>query len=405
MKATTMFAMFALVLAALALAAVPATDAAVDDEFAVNGISYQVVSEDAVAVIGADASVKDLALPDKVKFGGESYDVSAIADKAFMNNAAIRTADLGAVSKIGMKAFAQCPSLTTVTALNVSTVGAYAFYGDARLAVVDIEGPAKAVIGAGAFTKCPGIYQLTLPAKLAKVGDSAFSALTFVDADGEKIDKTASALKGKTFLGRDAKLTPVDLVVGGLGYRLVSDCEYEVCAVAPGVTVVSVIDPFEADGEFYDVVSIAKGVFKNNTEITAAFLGPVEDVGDYAFYNCSALVTLDMPCVKTVGFKAFANCGQLVSDTYSTHTVYRWEPVRDNGDEPMRGGFGGYEWKLVKKTVTTKTVSFGSGPIEQVGAYAFWGCESATTVNLAFGAEIGSYAFHHSNIKVNYVEF
>jgi hypothetical protein len=409
-----MIATLALVLAAVALVALPSADAAVDDEFTADGLNYRVISEDAVSVTGAADSVSSLVIPKTVDYRGATYRVTAIADKAFMGTS-VKTADLGSVYMIGMKAFAQCGSLTSVTAKAANSVGAYAFYDDSSLAVVDLGGKAKAAIGTCAFAKCTSIYQVSLPATIAKLGDKAFSATTFVGDDGKKIDKTAENLQGKIFFGT-GKLAPVDLAVEGLAYKLVSDFEYEVCACAPGLVNAVVIDPFEVGDDLYDVVSIAPGVFKNNTTLVSASLGPVTKVGDYAFYGCKNLRNVDMPCVKEIGFKGFSNCPKLLSDSYYTYDkiIMKNVPTQNNnqgGGEPeiIKGDARGvaksatrdtssFEIEYVVVHVTVKTVSFGAESIQKVGAFAFYNCTNVTSIDLAPNAVVGSCAFYYSGL-------
>ncbi len=410
MKATTMIATIVLALAALALVAVPAADAAEGDTFVSGGLTYQVDSEDAVSVVGTDKAVARLIIPETVANDGVTYNVTKIADKAFMGSANMKTADLGAVYSIGMKAFANCYALTEVVGENVSIIGAYAFYDDSKLCVVDFEGQARGAIGAGAFTKCTAVNQLTLPSNLVRVEDNAFSAFRFVDGDGNVIDKTADALKGKAYIGSAKKLVQVDFAANRLGYRLLPDYSYpalEVCACLPGITKVVVLEPFEVDDDLVDVVSVADGLFKGMTSITYADLGTVEKVGDYAFYGCTGLTGVSMLCVKSIGFKAFANCSSLASDTPSTYTYAISKIVPASPSDPDGFWFGCcfVKVKTTSGTHVVRTVSFGAEGIEEVGAYAFYGCTAATTIDLSPGATVGAHAFAHSNIKVVHTEW
>ena len=75
----------------------------------------------------------------------------------------------------------------------------------------------------------------------------------------------------------------------------------------------------------------------------------VTSIGDYAFYNCSALTTLDFPAVKSIGIYAFAFCSALT------------------------------------------TLDFPA--VTSIGDYAFNNCSALTTLDFPAVTRIGIYAF------------
>ncbi|GHV55980.1 hypothetical protein FACS1894216_19400 [Synergistales bacterium] len=63
----------------------------------------------------------------------------------------------------------------------------------------------------------------------------------------------------------------------------------------------------------------------NNTSITSLNAPYVETVGDYAFYNCSALVRADLPRATSIGQVAFMNCASLPDVNLPSATIIRNE--------------------------------------------------------------------------------
>ena len=88
-----------------------------------------------VAVSGISSKKKTAAvIPDKVKIGGYTYNVTAIKANAFKNNKKLKKVTIGKnVTSIGKNAFAKCKNLKTVlvktSKLKASKVGAGAFKG------------------------------------------------------------------------------------------------------------------------------------------------------------------------------------------------------------------------------------------------------------------------------------
>ena len=74
-------------------------------------------------------------------------------------------------------------------------------------------------------------------------------------------------------------------------------------------------------------------------------------IGIYAFYDCSALTSVDFPSVTSIGTYAFYNCSKLTSVDFPALT--------------------------------------------SIGTYAFFYCSELTSVDFPALTSIGSYAFHY----------
>ena len=95
-------------------------------------------------------------VPDTVKIGGITYDVTSVADGAFKNNAHITSVTIGDnVTKIGAKAFSGCKNLKKgQLGTEIKNIGARAFY------------------------QCKKLSQITIPSNVSKIGKQAFASCT-----------------------------------------------------------------------------------------------------------------------------------------------------------------------------------------------------------------------------------
>ena len=100
-----------------------------------------------------------------------------------------------------------------------------------------------------------------------------------------------------------------------------------------------------------------------------------DKIGDYAFYNCSRLTSLNLPDgITEIGENAFAHCSGLTSLTLPVGIT----------------SIGEYAF-IYCSGLTNLTIPAG---ITEIGGYTFEGCSGLTSLNLPAGiTEIGSFAF------------
>ena len=126
-------------------------------------------------------AVKTAVVPSKIKAGGISFTVTAIANKAFLNKKKLTKVTIGSnVTAIGDSAFSGCKKLKTVTiGKNVASIGAKAFYQCASLTKLTIPSKVKK-IGKQSFDGCKKLKNITIKTKkLTKksVGSKAFRGI------------------------------------------------------------------------------------------------------------------------------------------------------------------------------------------------------------------------------------
>ena len=220
-----------------------------------HGITFECHSDGTASVVRSKnifLKVKDVVIPSKVKYKGETYSVTEIGDNAFYNFDSLTSIEIpDSVTKIGDGAFSLCSGLTS------------------------IEIPASVTeIGEGAFSHC-GLTSIEIPASVTKIGDSgAFghcSGLTSI-----KISDGVTEIWDSAFNGCDS-LTSIE--------------------IPDGVTKIG-------DGAFYSCSSLT------SVEIPEG----VTKIGKSAFNNCGRLTSVELPAsVTEIGEDAFGSCSGLAS--------------------------------------------------------------------------------------------
>ncbi len=144
-----LFSAIGLLMTAFAASATP---------FEVNGIYYDVISGNNVAVVGHPdgvyQSVNNANIPATVEFEGTQYNVKEIADEAFMNAQLQMLSIPASMTRIGRKAF---------------------MYSSLSMASLQAAGDEPLTIADSAFMNCRYLYSVTLPERLQAIGNSAFN--------------------------------------------------------------------------------------------------------------------------------------------------------------------------------------------------------------------------------------
>ena len=157
---------------------------------------------------------------------------------------------------------------------------------------------------------------------------------------------------------------------------------------------------------------------------------PVTAIGENAFANCSALITVSMPSVEVIGNGAFADCAILKraymptvttigdgafsgSDSvmiYAPLNSYAHEYAESNSISYFEaddfGNQGDYVYYVSNSEATivdyngnggniTIPVTLGGYPVKNIGTKAFYGCTSLTSVTMPSVTNVGYSAFRN----------
>ena len=302
--------------------------------------------------------ISSVIVPDNINYNGDIYDVTSIGVGAFRNCTSLTSITIGNhVSNIGNWAFERCTSLTSITiGSHVSNIGSWAFANCSSLTSITIPNSVTSIessafencssltsitignhvsnIGSGAFANCSSLTSVTIPNSVTSIGGGAFSgcsSLTSVTIPENITSINSGAFKGcssLTSITWNAKnCSDFSANEGAPFYychRITSftfgnSVEYipaYLCCRMSNLSSITIPNC---------VTSIGVGAFSDCTSLTSITIGNhVSNIGNGAFRNCSSLTSVTIPnSVTSIGYEAFDGCSSLTSVTipYSVTSI------------------------------------------------------------------------------------
>jgi hypothetical protein len=302
-----------------------------------------------VSITGAPNNVSQIAIPRelldlRVKSTSLStVNVTSIGASAFAgqtNLTQVTFTSPSNVHTIGSSAFVNCTSLSQVSIpASVESIGSSAFYGCAGLADISFGAGSQLIwIGESAFEYCAALTGITLPPSVESIGEFAFYCCT----------------------GLESIAIPAS-VLGEL------DCVFWGCSGLTGIYVNAGNPNYASrDGILYNkaetrIIHVPDAV-SGSVEIPSS----MTDIEDSVFAACAGLTSITIPdSVESIGSSAFRHCTGLAS------------------------------------------IEFGAGSgLESIGAYAFANCVGLTGIRIPGSvAYIGDGAFLNcSGLTAVYIE-
>ena len=325
----------------------------------------------------------------KVEFNAENC--TTMGSSVFSGCTALSTVTIGEnVKKIPDYAFNGCTRLTSIEITNsVTSIGNYAFYGSGLTnieipnsitsigscvfgscySLTSIEIPNSVTsIGNYAFEDCTGLTSVVIPNSVISIGDYVFdgcSGLTSVE-----IGNSVTSIGNYAFYNCSG-LTSVEI---GNSVTFIGECAFYGCS---GLTSIVV----DGNNTKYDSRENCNAIIE--TEINTLIQGckntvipnSVTSIGDYAFYVCYRLTSIEIPnSVTSIGSYAFSGCSGLTS-------VEIPNSVTSIGDWAFWGCTG------------LTSVEIGNS-VTSIGREAFYGCSGLTSVEIPNSVTfIGESAF------------
>ena len=160
--------------------------------------------------------------------------------------------------------------------------------------------------------------------------------------------------------------------VDGVNYSLNADTKTATVTASTATGDVVIPEKIIVDGVEYSVTSIGFWAFAECKALTSVDMPSVTSIGDGAFNGCSSLASVDMPLVTSIGDGAFNGCSSLASV-----------------DMPLVTSIGS-----VAFWVCSSLTSVAMPLVTSIGVQAFENCSSLTTVTMPSVTSIGDGAFH-----------
>ena len=334
----------------LTLAVLLCTLSASAYDFMVDGIAYCKNDDGkSVSVVSGSYYTGNIAIPENVTYGGRSYFVTSIGERAFYCCKGLSSVTIGnSVTSIGMYAFNHCGGLTSVTIPNSVTL-----------------------IDSCAFADCTSLASVTIPTSVTKIGGSAFEGCTCLTS--VTIPTSVTSIGGSAFKGTPWYNNHPDGIVyiGKVAYKFKGKMpSWTAVAIKEGTVSIS-------DGAFYGCDSLTSVTIPNS----------VTTIGEYAFYSCDSLTSVTIPdSVTSIGGSAF-DC----TSWYNNHP-----------DGIVYIGMVAYKFKGKMPSRTAVAIKEGTACISDrafdgctgltsvtipnsvtlIGRFAFYGCSSLTSVNI-----------------------
>ena len=260
----------------------------------------------------------------------------------------------GNIKSIGKEAFFTCNNLTDVTILDsVESIGDLAFCGCKNLTDISIGNNVKS-IGSGAFEVCTGLTDITIPNSVTSLGREAFHGCT--ELSNITLGNGLTTIEHAAF-AECSSLT--DIIIPDS----VTSINYNKEQFSP------ITSAFFGCTSLKNVV-IGKGVtvieartFYECTSIVNITIPNVKTIESFAFYGCTGIVNITLPdSVESIGESAFNRCSKLTSITIPNKVT-------------------SIEDRTFAECTSLNSVTLPNN-ITNIGDYAFFGCTSLTGIAL-----------------------
>ena len=245
----------------------------------------------------------------------------------------------GDITSIGEVAFSNCNGLTNVIFgedSQLTSIGEYAFFNCKGLTNITIPDNVTS-IGNHAFSRCSSLTSITIPDSVTSIENMAFSeciSLTSIVVDEnnpnyKSIDGNLCSKDGKTLIQYAIGKTDKSFVI------------------PDGVTIIG-------DFAFYDCINL-----------TSIDIQGVTNIGKHAFYDCISLTSFVIPDnVTSIGDSAFKDCDSIISVTFGENSQ-----LTTIGEEAF----------YFCDNLTSIIIP---GSVTSIGNYAFRGCSSLTSIEV-----------------------
>lgn len=355
---------------------------AVDDVFEVGSLTYKVLSADTVQVGDGDTAMTGLSgsvtIPSSVKYGGTTYNVTAIGDRAFLRCSDITSLEIpDTVTTIGELALADIGVSTITIPDSVETLGDNVLSG-ASMTSVTLSSKLT-TIPDKAFNSCPNLREITIPDSVTKIETYAFnscSSLTTIT-----IPKNVEYIGKQAFWG--SALTEV--TIEGNSLTEIDDLAFAFCESLKTINIPSSIETIGEQAFQHCGVLKTTGLETGTSNLTS--------IGTEAF-SSTMIKSISIPSTCTdINKNAFTRCSKL-------------QEINVDEENSKYSSEDGILYDKNKETLylypAAKTGSSYTTPdsLKTIGAYAFEENQRLRDVTITDGVEtIERSAFQGAGVE------
>ncbi len=374
---------------------------AVDDVFKVDSLTYKVLSDDTVQVGDGDTAMTGLSgsvtIPSTVKYGGTTYKVTAIGDRAFLRCSDITSLEIpDTVTAIGRLALADLNVNTITIPDSVETLGDNVLSG-ASMTSVTLSSKLT-TIPDRAFNSCPNLREITIPDSVTKIETYAFnscSSLTTIT-----IPKNVEYIGKQAFWG--SALTNV--TIEGNSLTEIDDLAFAFCESLKTINIPSSIETIGEQAFQHCGVLKTTGLETGTSNLTS--------IGTEAF-SSTMIKSISIPSTCTdINKNAFTRCSKLQeinvdeeNSKYSSEdgilydknkeTLYLYPAAKTGSSYTTPSGLKTINSYAFEKNQRLRDVTINDG-VETIGRSAFQGAGVETVTMPDSVTSIGELAFYDS---------
>lgn len=259
----------------------------VQSGFVVDGVKYQLYTdgnnEFASAVSIADEDLFEVTIPSQIEYEGKTYLVKEVDRLSKCNVEKIVLSE--GIERLEDYAFSNGEYLTEVYLPDsIKDIPYGAFAGCGQLSKLRFSDQLKS-IDAYAFEDCSALKSISLPASVETVGYKAFEGCGLIEAE---------------ILGAPVAVNEVFVCPDLRKITITSDLDIGKGFYSESVKEVNIV---KGNSKIVQDVSWYSGM------VTLNVGEGIEQIGNYAFLNCSSLATVNLPSTLTkIGFGAFQHC-------------------------------------------------------------------------------------------------
>lgn len=355
---------------------------AVDDVFEVDSLTYKVLSDDTVQVGDGDTAMTGLSgsvtIPSTVKYGGTTYKVTAIGDRAFLRCSDITSLEIpDTVTAIGRLALADLNVNTITIPDSVETLGEEVLSG-ATMTSVTLSSKLT-TIPDRAFNSCPNLREITIPDTVTRIETYAFNSCSSLT--------TITIPESVEYIGKQAFWSSAltNVTIEGSGLKEIDELAFRFCESLKSINIPSSIE------------NIGKQAFQHCDVLKTSGLetgtNNLKSIGEEAFSSTS-IKSVEIPATCTdLSIDAFKRCSKLQS-------------INVDEENPNYSSEDGILYDKNKETLyvypAAKTGSSYTTPdgLKTIGAYAFEENQRLRDVTINDGVEtIERSAFQGAGVE------